>query len=172
MPSARIVIAMLCILCCAPAGLEKQHRISASRLPKSSSRQSFMPVQGIASGLMCSGYVVQLPTHSIATPQQSTRLPSEPCPSSPSKAKCSAVHIGSAWSRRCRPARGPSRRNLIVEWGRCMFVRVRVCISRLYSCYTTHGCHHQPQAPPTQALMASVKPQRHFRLPLCTPRVT
>jgi hypothetical protein len=172
MPSARIVIAMLCyaMLCTRRPGKAAQDiGISPAEVQ---SRQSFMPVQGIASGLMCSGYVVQLPTHSIATPQQSTRLPSEPCPSSPSKAKCSAVHIGSAWSRRCRPARGPSRRNLIVEWGRCMFVRVRVCISRLYSCYTTHGCHHQPQAPPTQALMASVKPQRHFRLPLCTPRVT
>ena len=61
-------------------------------------------------------------SHSIAThPQQSTRLRASHARrlhQRRSAVRCMSIGGGAhAWSRRCRPARGPSRRNLIVEWG-------------------------------------------------------
>ena len=117
MPSARIVVAVLCTR--RPG---KQHHIGYhgnSRAENETilhaSLRECKQVGGLTR-LMCSRYVGQRPTCSTIDPPSERAMPAAAAVSSRGEVQCS-MHIGSAWSRPCRPARELSRRNLIVESG-------------------------------------------------------
>jgi hypothetical protein len=158
MPSARIVVAMLCYA---------MHTMLCTRRPGKAAQDigispAEVQLQAIlhASPRDCKWadvFRLRRPaSHSIIAtpPQQSTRLRASHARrlhQRRSAVRCIlVVHMHGAGAAD-QPV-GPAAETLLSN-GDAVCLCVYVCISRLYFCYThtTRGCHHQPQAPPTAA---------------------
>ena len=102
-----------------PAWKAASHRVSrqlACRKRDNPSCQTKGLQVGGLTRLMCSRYVGQRRNCSTIDPPSERAMPAAAAVSSRGEVQCT-MHIGSAWSRPCRPARELSRRNLIVESG-------------------------------------------------------